>query len=59
MQRAGALACQSTPLVSGSGELLGMLSTHYERPHEPLPEELQVVDLVARVASRWLSGAVA
>lgn len=54
MEEAGARACQSTPLVSQSGEVIGMLSTHYETPHQPTPEELHVIDAIAQRASSWL-----
>src|SRR5215469_11861081 len=33
--RAGVRAVQSTPLVSSSGQIYGMLSTHFRRPHRP------------------------
>jgi hypothetical protein len=59
MREAGALACQSTPLLDASGRVLGVLSTHYERPHAPSTEELQVLDVVTARASHWLSGASA
>jgi hypothetical protein len=59
MAQAGARACQSTPLLDGSGEMIGMLSTHYEAPHEPSPDELEAIDLVCRRASYWLGGAKA
>lgn len=59
MERAGARACQSTPLVSSSGEVLGVLSTHYEKPHQPSSRELETIDLIARHASFWLDGGAA
>ena len=58
MLDAHAAACQSTPLVGASGELLGMLSTHYEAPHEPTASELAALDLVCQRASRWLDGSL-
>ena len=51
MLRAGALAVQSTPLVSRSGETLGMFSTHYRSPRRPSERDLQRLDLLARQAS--------
>ena len=48
---AGFRAVQSTPLVSRSGEFLGMLSTHFRRPHRPLPRELRFTDLYAAHAA--------
>ena len=47
----GILAVQSTPLRSRSGELLGMLSTHWREPHEPAERELRMLDLLARQAA--------
>jgi GAF domain-containing protein len=55
MASAGALACQSTPLVARSGEVIGMLSTHYDKPHQPSPGELEAIDLVARHTSELLA----
>src|SRR4029079_3758822 len=34
-RRAGIRAMHSTPLVSRSGRLLGMISTHWREPHQP------------------------
>lgn len=44
---AGYRAVQSTPLLSASGEPLGMLSTHFRKPHS-LPERvLRLTDIYA------------
>ena len=59
MEEAGARAVQSTPLVSASGELLGMLSTHFERPHRPAEGDLALVDEIAERAAFWLERATA
>jgi PAS domain S-box-containing protein len=48
---AGFRAVQSTPLFSGSGEFLGILSTHFRRPHRPAPRDLRFTDLYARHAA--------
>jgi len=48
---AGFRAVQSTPLFSRSSEFLGMLSTHFRRPHRPLPRDLRFTDLYARHAA--------
>jgi PAS domain S-box-containing protein len=45
---AGFRAVQSTPLLSRSGEFLGMLSTHFRMPHRPSLRELRFTDLYAR-----------
>lgn len=41
-------ALQSTPLISGSGRLVGVLSTHWTQPHEADEAELTTFDLHAR-----------
>jgi hypothetical protein len=54
MQEASARAVQSTPLVSPEGNILGMLSTHFDHPHRPSESELAIVDQIARRAAFWL-----
>jgi len=51
MLAAGVHALQSTPLISRSGHLLGMLSTHYRAPQRPGPRELRMLDVLARQAA--------
>jgi len=51
MLRARALAVQSTPLVSRSGAVLGMFSTHYTRVRRPAEFDLMMLDVLARQAS--------
>jgi PAS domain S-box-containing protein len=51
---AGVRAVQSTPLVSSSGKLLGMISTHYAAPHRSRERELRLMDLLARQAADYL-----
>jgi GAF domain-containing protein len=58
MLDARARAVQSTPLVSRRGRILGVLSTHHERPRVPTARELRRLDELARLAAGWL-GAVA
>lgn len=49
---AGYRAVQSTPLFTPSGKPLGMLSTHFRRPHRLSSErELRLTDIYARLAS--------
>jgi PAS domain S-box-containing protein len=55
--RAGVRAVQSTPLVDRSGMLLGMISTHYTRPHRPSERALRLLDLLARQAADILDRA--
>lgn len=49
--RAGVRAVQSTPLLSRTGTLLGMFSTHYKTPHRPDARTLWLLDLLARQAA--------
>jgi GAF domain-containing protein len=42
------LVRQSTPLVGSSGQLLGMLSTHYRQPRDLSRDELNGIDEVAQ-----------
>ncbi|WP_148661197.1 PAS domain S-box protein [Flavisolibacter tropicus] len=44
----GIKAVQSTPLVSRTGKILGMLSTHWRSAHEPAERELSLLDVLAR-----------
>jgi PAS domain S-box-containing protein len=47
---AGVRAVQSTPLISHSGTLIGMLSTHWRVPHRPQQRELDLLDLLVQEA---------
>ena len=50
-RQAGLRAMHSTPLVSRSGRLLGMISTHWQKPHSPTEHELRALDVLARQAA--------
>jgi PAS domain S-box-containing protein len=54
---AGIRAGQTTPLLSRSGALLGMVSTYWRDPHELNLSELRALDVLARLAAdvieRW------
>jgi two-component system CheB/CheR fusion protein len=50
-RRSGIRAVQSTPLVSRSGRLLGMFSTHWRQPYEPRERDLRLLDVLARQAA--------
>src|SRR5215467_9507128 len=50
-RRSGIRAAQSTPLVSRSGELLGMISTYWGEPHQPVEREFRLFDVLARQAA--------
>ena len=47
----GIRAVQSTPLCSRDGELVGMISTHWRRPHQPRERDLRLLDVLARQAA--------
>ena len=44
-------AVQSTPLLSRSGQLVGMISTHWGNAHWPSERELRLLDILARLAA--------
>jgi PAS domain-containing protein len=46
--RSNIRAMQSTPLLSVSGKLLGMVSTHWRDPHQPAERALRRLDVLAR-----------
>ncbi len=50
-QLSGIRAVQSTPLISRNGSLLGMVSTLWREPHQPLERDLQLFDVLARQAA--------
>ncbi|WP_160311591.1 GAF domain-containing protein [Streptacidiphilus melanogenes] len=60
---AGVRAVQSTPLVDGAGQLIGVVSTHSPWPGDPSEEDLPVMQLYGRFAgdtvARLLDGASA
>nr|WP_303647634.1 GAF domain-containing sensor histidine kinase [Haloarchaeobius sp. HME9146] len=45
---------QSTPIFDSSGEILGMLSTHFREPHRPSERDLQLTDLYIQLAAGLL-----
>jgi len=47
----GIRAVQSTPLVSRSGRVVGMISTHWRHAHEPSEHALRLLDILARQAA--------
>lgn len=50
-RRSGIRAVQTTPLVSRSGRIVGMISTHWQQPHQPSEQELGLLDVLARQAA--------
>jgi len=51
LRRSSIRSAQSTPLVSRSGRLLGMISTHWSKPHHPTKHALRLLDALARQAA--------
>lgn len=47
----GFCAVHSTPLLSRTGKVLGIISTRFRRPHRPSDDELRLTDLYVRHAS--------
>jgi PAS domain S-box-containing protein len=47
----GFRAMQCTPLFGRGGEMLGVISTQFLRPHQPTEHELRLTDLYARQAA--------
>ncbi|WP_339383345.1 ATP-binding protein [Oculatella sp. LEGE 06141] len=47
----GYLSAQSTPLLTRSGKVIGMVSTHWRKHHRPSDRELRFLDLLARQAA--------
>lgn len=45
----GIRSLQFTPLISRSGQLLGLLSTHYKAPHRLEEREIILLDMLARL----------
>lgn len=49
--QSGIHAVQTTPLVSRSGKLVGMISTHWRNQHHPTERSLRLLDILARQAA--------
>jgi len=54
MREADVLAVQSLPLMSSSGKVLGIISTHFSNAHRPSEQELRLMDLLARQTADYL-----
>lgn len=50
-RRSGIRAVQSTPLISRSGGVLGMISTHWRHVHQPSEQDWRLFDILARQAA--------
>ena len=44
----GIHACQTTPLITRTGNLVGMISTHWRTRHQPSENDLSQFDILAR-----------
>jgi two-component sensor histidine kinase len=51
---AGVRAVVSIPLMSSKGRPLGVLSTHFTRPHHPSEHQLEPMNILARQAADYL-----
>jgi signal transduction histidine kinase/ActR/RegA family two-component response regulator len=54
---AGLRACHSTPLITRSGQIIGVLSVHFRQPHRPSERETRLMDLYARMAADSIENA--
>lgn len=50
-RESGIAALQSTPLISRSGQLVGVIANQWRTPHIPSERELQLLDVLARQAA--------
>ncbi|WP_128546259.1 PAS domain S-box protein [Larkinella soli] len=53
-RRSGLRAVQTTPLISRSGKIVGMLSNHWKTVHTPTERELGLLDVIARQAADFV-----
>ncbi|MCV4265689.1 GAF domain-containing hybrid sensor histidine kinase/response regulator [Pseudomonas capsici] len=58
-RRTGIRSAQTTPLMSRTGKLLGMISTHWSKPHQPSRRDLRLLDILARQAADLLERTMA
>ena len=56
-RQAGFRAVHSTPLVTRTGKVVGVLSTHFGRPHRPTDRETHLIDLCVRQAVDFIENA--
>jgi PAS domain S-box-containing protein len=47
-------ATQSTPMLSRTGELIGVLNTQFRQPHRPSERELRLIDMLAWTAAGFV-----
>ena len=53
-RQSGIRAVQSTPITSRSGRMLGMISSHWRRPHQPAEQGLRLLDVLVRQAADFI-----
>ncbi len=54
LQAAGVRAVFSTPLISSAGNVIGMISVHFGKPHKPAERVLRMMDVLAGQAADFL-----
>lgn len=54
---AGMKAVHCTPLITRSGKMIGVLSTHFREPHRPSDREIHLCNLCARQAVDFIENA--
>jgi PAS domain S-box-containing protein len=54
VRAADVMAVQSLPLLSSTGNVLGMVSVHFAHTHRPSEQELRLMDLLARQTADYL-----
>lgn len=54
---AGIKSIHSTPLITRSGKIIGVLSTHFREPHRPSDREIHLCNLCARQAVDFIENA--
>jgi signal transduction histidine kinase/CheY-like chemotaxis protein len=56
-RRAGFRACQSTPLITRGGDVIGVLSVHFAKPRHPAESDTRLIDLYVRIAADAIDNA--
>ena len=54
LQPYGIRSVQSTPILGSDGRVLGVLSTHFDRPQRPSERQLRLLDLYTQLAARQI-----
>ena len=55
-EASGFRAVLSTPVIDRAGRLVGMVSTHYRRPHYPVLRDRQIMERYGELVGRALAG---